>query len=139
MFQFHSNKKVTRIKQYHAFVYHIIHRRTHSLLKRIKRVHVNPNFSDLSGAVRKKNLESIYVLTSLDVRLFYKMKWLPCTDPEKFSKVGGRGVLCIYSVILLCKRKKIDFLGGFRTPPPSDPPLDPRMNSHQFELLTRQH
>lgn len=98
-------------------------------LKRIKRVHVNPNSfrSDLSGAARKKTLESIYVLKSSDVRLFYKMKWLPCTDPEKFSKVGGRGVLCIYSVILLCKRKKIDFLGGFRTPPPSDSPLDPRM------------
>lgn len=92
-------------------------------LKRTKRVHVNPNFS--IGSFRcspEKNLESIYVLTSSDVRLFYKMKWLPCTDPEKFSKVGGRGVLCIYSVILLCKRKKIDFLGGFRTPPPSDPP-----------------
>lgn len=90
-------------------------------LKRTKRVHVNPNFSDLSGAARKKT-SKVYVLTSSDVRLFYKMKWLPCTDPEKFSKVGGRGVLCIYSVILLCKRKKIDFLGGFRTPPPSDPP-----------------
>lgn len=66
-------------------------------LKRIKRVHVNPNFSDLSGAARKKNLESIYVLTSSDVRLFYKMKWLPCTDPEKFSRVGGRGPMYIFS------------------------------------------